>query len=58
MANTFMTLPPLKPGYWWWNTAPIGQDPVWEQKPMPIQSDARIFGYERTEFMARQYRKK
>lgn len=58
MANTIMTLPPLKPGYWWWNIAPIGEKPEWVQKPAPIESDDRIFGYDRAEFMARQYRKK
>ena len=63
MATSIMKLPLLKPGYWWWNTAPVGQDPVWEQKPMPdpVVLDCQIktlFGYETREFMARQYRSK
>lgn len=55
-----MDLPPLKPGYWWWNVAPIGDRPVWEQRPMP--SDERpgqidkILGYETKAFMAKQYK--
>lgn len=57
MATSIMKLPPLKPGYWWENIAPLGSEPEWVAKPAPIQSDDRIFGYDRAEFMARQYRK-
>ena len=61
MATSIMQLPPCKPGYWYWNTAPIGMDPMWEQKPMPDPVDPNrqletIFGYETREFMARQYK--
>lgn len=51
--------PSLKPGYWWWNVAPLGDRPIWEQCPMP--ADVRpgeidkILGYETKVFMARQY---
>ena len=61
MTTSIMKLPPLKPGYWWWNTAPIGQDPVWQQTPMPDPVNLNkqietIFGYETHAFMARQYK--
>lgn len=61
MATSIMKLPPLKPGYWWENVAPLGSDPKWVQKPMPPVEDLnlpfKLFGYQQSAFMARQYRK-
>ena len=51
---------PLPLGYWWWNTAALGEKPVWEQRPMPKDvAPGRIdslFGYETKAFLARQYK--
>lgn len=54
--HTFTNQPPLKPGYWWWNVADLGQSPKWEQRPMPVADDNKLFGYDEKQFMARQYR--
>src|SRR5690606_14159817 len=63
MATSIMHLPPCRPAYWYWNTAPIGQDPVWQREPMPDPVAVYLnrqpkpsFGYEPQEFMARQYK--
>jgi hypothetical protein len=53
-----MELPPHKPGYWWVNVAQIAQKPVWVEQVAPAIADDRLFGYDRDEFMAKQYRKK
>ena len=48
---------PLKPGYWWQNTAPLGEKPTWKQRPEPhAADDGRLFGYDAAEFLAKQYK--
>jgi hypothetical protein len=60
MKSTFMQLPPLPLGRWWWNTAPLGQPPKWEMKVKPADVDpnkiTHLFGYPVDEFMAKQYK--
>jgi hypothetical protein len=58
MGLKFMELPPHKPGYWWENVAPLGAGPVWQERVAPIHDEGRIFGYDKDEFMAKQYRRK
>lgn len=45
-----------RPGYWWINVAALGEAPDWREQVAPLQADDRLFGYERDEFMAKQYR--
>lgn len=59
MTSKQMRKATLKPGYWFVNVAPLGSDPDWREQPaQPDQdpNDDRIFGYDRQEFMSRQYR--
>ena len=56
MSRTIMSLPPLKPGYWWVNIAPIGDDPKWVQQPAPVSDEGKLFGYDAKTFMAKQYK--
>jgi hypothetical protein len=60
MATSIMNMPPLPKGMWWWNVAPIGSKPVWEQRPMPkdVSPDQidTIFGYDTKAFLRRQYK--
>lgn len=51
-----MELSPCKPGYWYVNTAPLGEKPTWEQHPMPHDNSGKLFGYDEKEFMRKQYR--
>ena len=45
-----------KPGYWHVNVAPLGEDPFWEEQPMPVNQDEKLFGYDVKEFLAKQYK--
>lgn len=46
-----------RPGYWWVNVAPLGCDPEWREQIAPLRADeSRLFGYDRDEFMRKQYR--
>jgi hypothetical protein len=59
MARRFMDLPPHKPGYCWQNISLIGEDPMWQEVVAPwIAEDCKLFGYDESTFMAKQYRKK
>jgi hypothetical protein len=60
MARRFLDLPPHKPGYCWWNVAPLGEDPVWEERvaPWTIATEGKLFCYNEAEFMAKQYKRK
>lgn len=48
---------PLKPGYWWWNVAQLGDKPDWIQVVEPGGVDNKLFGYDVDTFMARQYKR-
>lgn len=50
--------PPLTPGYWWSQEAPLGSgESVWREvvQPPTPRTDT-IFGYDERAFMARQYK--
>lgn len=62
----FMKLPPLPPGYVWNDAAATGEPALWVMVPAPAdwcrtfdeicRDGDRLFGYDRREFIARQYR--
>lgn len=46
-------------GYWFTNAAKIDQEPNWQievAQPDIDPNDTRLFGYEHSEFMAKQYK--
>ena len=45
----------LKPGYWWWNIADLGETPDWQERPIPHVKSDDIFGYKMSELLAKQY---
>jgi len=48
-----------KPGYCWRNIAPLGEKPDWVEAIQPPDvdvNDRRLFGYEESEFLAKQYK--
>lgn len=45
-----------RPGYWLRNIAPLGEPPDWREEVQPQRDMGRLFGYDRDEFMAKQYR--
>lgn len=48
-----------RPGYWFVNVAPLGEAPNWEEQVAPVVEDeSRLFGYDRDEFMQKQYRRR
>ena len=59
MTSLEMMKATAKPGFWFVNTAPLGDDPVWELQRAPYYDplvDSKLFGYDAKQFMARQYR--
>jgi hypothetical protein len=52
--------PPLTPGYWWSQEAPLGSgESIWREVVQPATARPNtLFGYDEAEFMAKQYRKK
>ena len=57
MSRKFLDLPIHKHGYLWENVAPLGEEPLWEERPEPASYEDRLFGYEVQEFMAKQYKR-
>lgn len=56
-AARFMDLPDLRPGYCWYDDAPLGANyHYWRERVAPLPDTDTLFGYDRRAFMARQYR--
>lgn len=49
--------PKHSPGYWWHNESELGDDhSVWREVVAPQVANDTLFGYDRKEFMAKQYK--
>lgn len=56
MTSQEMMRQTCKPGYWFVNIAPIGNEPNWQQQPVPLNRDGKLFGYDEKQFLQRQYK--
>jgi hypothetical protein len=45
-----------KPGYWLKDISELGEAPNLVEVPQPPPTNTRLFGYEETEFLAKQYK--
>jgi hypothetical protein len=45
-----------KKGYWFENIAPLGEKPFWVEVVAPMKESDKLFGYEKDEFMRKQYK--
>jgi hypothetical protein len=45
-----------KPGYWLKDVSELGEKPDWREVVMPQPESNRLFGYEVSEFLAKQYK--
>lgn len=41
-----------KPGHWFVNVAPLGEDPDWREEVAPLPASNLIFGYTESDLMA------
>lgn len=46
-----------RPGYWLVNEAPLGETPKWIEQVAPQPETNKLFGYDKDEFLAKQYRR-
>lgn len=51
-----MEMPPLKPGYWYVNVAPLGRSPKWEAQIAPPVESGFLFGHAPADLLAKQYK--
>lgn len=58
MTSQEMMRTALKPGYWWQNMAAVDQMPDWQMVVAPHNTSGKLFGYEESEFLAKQYKGK
>ena len=56
MTTREMMSTPCKPGYWFVNTSALGSAPDWVQQVAPVPENNKLFGYEKSEFLAKQYK--
>jgi hypothetical protein len=56
MTSQEMMRATAKPGYWFVNVANVDEPQNWQEQIQPYDSGDTIFGYDRKEFMARQYK--
>jgi hypothetical protein len=59
MTSQEMMKAKAKPGYWFVNVAPLGDEPDWIEQRVPYfdpLADRKLFGYDAKEFMQRQYK--
>jgi hypothetical protein len=56
MTSQEMMKATAKPGYWFVNVANVDEPQNWQEQIQPHDFGDTIFGYDRKEFMARQYK--
>lgn len=56
-AKSFMSLPPLHAGYVWYDGSALGAGYAhWIERPAPLTTDDKLFGYDADAFMRKQYK--
>lgn len=59
-ARTVGEHPQLTAGYHWQNSEPLGETPIWREVagtiPTVDPNHRTLFGYDETEFLAKQYK--
>ena len=56
MTSQEMMKTQCKPGYWFVNTANLGDAPDWQQQPERPEDRGLLFGYEEKALLAKQYK--